>query len=359
LEQFDFRRHRHQPRAFDAAPEPLRRRVLGVDYLHLRGKQSGDLYVTRHGWPVLESIVPSQWFVGDRLRKVGRQLAGATGAVYRVPVTHPARSCFALVVKFSRFAQEALISIPPSEPLDWAERDRIAVSEFLSPFEEFANLERLRASAGMRIPTKAPLAIYSPATRYLEWQLGRIDHRRWWYDRVLAEDQASQPEGSRIAYDWERLYVLIYRWIDGIDAETASGQGYLTATELRQLCQQARLELRHLGWDVLDHKARHVIVRPETEADSAKTSTTESSPELPAVRKAEPKAEPEDKTTPSRESEPGRLVSRHGRTLWALVDYELLVPYPAPAGQGLQAQQDTSIPSQPCLSSQTTTGTPA
>ncbi|WP_462321235.1 hypothetical protein [Halochromatium sp.] len=336
MEQFDFRRHRHQPRSFDAAPPTLRRHVLGVDYLHLRGKQSGDLVVTRHGWPVLESIVPSQRFFGDRLRKVGRHLAGATGAVYRVPVAHPARSTFALVVKFSRFAQEALISIPPSEPMDWAERDRIAVSEFLSPFEEFANLERLRASAGMRIPTKAPLAIYSPATRYLDWQLGRIDHRRWWYDRVLAEDQAEQPGGSRVAYDWERMYVLIYRWIDGIDAETACQQGSLTDTELRTLCQEARQTLRDHGWDVLDHKARHVIVRPQR--TSGADAGLRSAPALT------PEAEPESQLSSMSESEcehpstPGRLVCRHGHRLWALVDYELLVPYPAPSGETLQAQ---------------------
>lgn len=266
--------------------------MLGVDYLHLRGRQSGDLYVTRHGWPVLESIMPSQWFVGDRLRKVGRQLAGATGAVYRVPVPHKADPGFAVVVKFSRFAQESLVTMEGDDPRDWAERDRIAVSEFLSPFEEFANLERLRASAGMRIPTKAPLAIYSPATRYLDWQLGRIDHRRWWYDRVLGEDQADQPADRRVAYDWERMYVLLYRWIDGINTETACEQGYLAKSDLRALYRESRQAMRDRGWDVLDHKARHVIVRPDPES--------------------------------------GRLVKRHSRTLWALVDYELLVPYPAP-----------------------------
>jgi hypothetical protein len=309
LEQFDFRPNRHHRQPFDAAPQALRRRVLGVDYLHLRGKQSGDLYVTRHGWPVLESLVPSQWFVGDRLRKVGRQLAGATGAVYRVPVPHEVRSRFALVVKFSRFAQEALVSIEPDESLDWAERDRMAVSEFLSPFEEFANLERLRSLARMHIPTKAPLAIYSPATRYLDWQLGRSDHRRWRYDRLLADDQADQPEGARVAYDWERLYVLLYRWIDGIDAETACQDGYLSKGQLRDLYQAARAALRERGWDVLDHKARHVIVRPAAAA--------------------------------------GTLIRRHGRTLWGLVDYELLVPYPAPTTPGLQAQQQAAASGRP------------
>ncbi|WP_296897413.1 hypothetical protein [Thiohalocapsa sp.] len=293
MERFDFGLHLYRHRHFDAVPNRLRRRIFGVDYLQLRGKQAGDLYVTRHGWPVLASILPSQWFVGERLSKIGRQLAGATGAVYRVPVPHPVCTRFALVVKFSRFAQEALVSMAPGEVVDWEERDRIAASEFLSPFAEFAHVERLRAEAGARVPTKAPLAIYSPATRYLDWELGRIAHRRWWYDRVLAEDQAAQPEDAKVGYDWERMYILLYRWIDGIDAEAAHQQGHLTAAELRELTDTARARLRGLGWDVLDHKPRHLIVR--TAADGR------------------------------------RLLCRRGQTLWALVDYELLVPYPAPA----------------------------
>jgi hypothetical protein len=295
LEHFEHRFRRPHQRAFDQAPAALRRRVFGVDYLQLRGKQSGDLFVTRHGWPVLESILPSQWFVGEQLSKVGRQLAGATGAVYRVAVPHPRREQFALVVKFSRFAQEALVSIAPDEVMDWAERDRIASSEFLSPFEEFAHLEGLRSAAGCRIPTKAPLAIYSPATRYLDWQLGRSSHRRWWYDRVLREDQAAQPEDARVCYAWERMYVLLYRWIDGIDAETAYQLGHLTEPELRHLSGDARRELRRFGWDVLDHKPRHLIVRPDPRS--------------------------------------GGLIGHRRRTLWALVDYELLVPYPAAAAR--------------------------
>jgi hypothetical protein len=300
MEQFDCLLRRYLRRPFDAAPEALRRRVYGVDYLQLRGKQAGDLYVTRRGWPVLESIVPSQWFVGDRLRKVGRLLAGATGAVYRVPVPYPTNARFALVVKFSRFAQDALVSMGPDAIADWGERDRLDVSEFLSPFAEFAHLEQLRASAGASIPTKAPLAIYSPATRYLDWELGRRSDRRWWYDRVLREDQASQPEGARVAYDWERIYILLYRWIDGIDAEAAQQQGYLTETELRDLTDDARASLRSHGWDVLDHKPRHLIVRPAPRQDS--------------------------------------LLQRNGRTLWALVDYELLLPH-APQEDPATGQQ--------------------
>ena len=293
MERFDASLHLYRHRPFDAVPAGLKRRVFGVDYVQLRGRQSGDLYITRHGWPALTSIVPSHWFAGDRLSKVGRQLAGATGAVYRVPVPHQTSPRYALVAKFSRFAQEALVSLGPAAIADWGERDRIAASEFLSPFEEFSHLERLRAAAGAAIPTNTPLAIYSPPTRYLDWELGRRAQARWRYDRSLAADQAEQPETARVRYDWERLYILLYRWLDGIDAEVATQQGYLTQPALVDLTEGARAHLRRLGWDVLDHKPRHLIVR----AGGA----------------------------------PGRLLSRGGRIIWGLVDYELLMAVRATA----------------------------
>jgi hypothetical protein len=272
----------------------VRRRIFGVDYLHLRGRQSGDLYITRHGWRVLGSIVPSQWFIGDRLSKVGRQLAGATGAVYRMPVPHQASERFALVIKFSRFAQQALVSMAPNQVGDHGKRDEMGAPEFLSPFVEFGNLERLRASTRARILTQAPLAIYSPATRYLDWQLGRISYSQWRYDRALADDQAIQPEQARVKYEWERLYILLYRWIDGMDAEVAAKQGHLSQTELSDFTHCTREELRASGWDVLDHKPRHLIVRTR--------------------------------------GEPPRLMQRGERIPWALVDYELLMPHPAGSG---------------------------
>ena len=43
------------------------------------------------------------------------------------------------------------------------------------------------------MPTKPPLAIYSPPTRYLDWQLSRHEHLKWVYDRRLAADQAGLP----------------------------------------------------------------------------------------------------------------------------------------------------------------------
>jgi hypothetical protein len=63
----------------------------------------------------------------------------------------------------------------------------IAPSRRRLPREALIEFELGWGLAGARIPTKAPLAIDSPANWYLDWQLGRLSHRRWWYDRVLAE----------------------------------------------------------------------------------------------------------------------------------------------------------------------------
>jgi hypothetical protein len=289
VEQFDTTFGKLRRPAFDQVPAAHRHRLMDVDYVRVPGKQSGVLYVTRHGWACLDSILPRAWFVDDRFKKVGRALAGATGAVYRVPVDHRARSDFALVVKFSRAAQDIQVTIlDHGAHLDALEHQRIEAASFLSPFEEFANLVKLRTAAGWTIPTKQPLAIYSPPTRYADWQLGRHPHLCSRMSRALLASQADVPEERRITYDWERLYILLYRWIDGVDAEVAAQTGLITKDTMIALGQEARERMRALGWMVCDHKPRHVIIRPTRGGHAP--------------------------------------LRRRGRIPWGLIDYELLVP---------------------------------
>lgn len=277
----------HQP-GFDAVPAAHRFTLFGVDYVRLTGKQGGILYVTRHGWPCVDSVLPRAWFVDNRFKKVGRALAGATGAVYRVPVEHRSRDDFALVVKFSRAAQDISVTLlDQGAHLTAEERARIDQAEFLSPFEEFGNLAELRAAARSAIPTKLPLAVYSPPTRYLDWQLGRKPHLCNRMDRALNEAQGDTPPERRIRYDWERLYILLYRWIDGVDAEAAAQARAISMDQMVDLGQEARLAMRRLGWMVCDHKPRHVIIRNTRRHKS--------------------------------------LLRRGEQVKWALIDYELLV----------------------------------
>jgi hypothetical protein len=289
VEQFDPNFGKLRRPTFAQAPGVHRHHLMGVDYVRLAGKQGGELFVTRHGWACVDSILPRAWFVDDRFKKVGRALAGATGAVYRVPVDHHARDDFALVVKFSRAAQDIRVTIlDQGAHLDALEHERIETAAFLSPFEEFANLVKLRTAGGGTVRTKLPLAIYSPPTRYADWQLGRHSHLCSRMNRALLASQADVPEERRIAYDWERLYILLYRWIDGVDAEVAAQTGLIPKDTMVALGQEARERLRALGWMVCDHKPRHVIIRPSRHG--------------------------------------GGPRRRRGHIPWALIDYELLVP---------------------------------
>jgi hypothetical protein len=262
MEGFDLTLGRGLKPDFDEAPERFRRRIAGVDYLHLRGRQNGDLYLTRHGWPCADCLRPERWFTGEQFRKPGQALAGATGAVYRVPIAHPVRSRFALVVKFSRFGQDVGITVADELIANRRFMDRVDHAEFLPPFEEFANLEQLRQQARGIFATKAPLAIYSPPTRYLAWQLGRKSHLQWTYRRQLSASQDDAQSADKVEYDWERIYILLYRWMDGLDLEQAQIAGLVSETQMVDWTRRAADQLLDLGWMVLDHKPRHLIVRP-------------------------------------------------------------------------------------------------
>jgi hypothetical protein len=269
MEGFDLSLGKGLKPHFDDAPARLRRRISGVDYLHLKGRQSGDLFITRVGWPVASSILPERWFTGAKFSKPGQALAGATGAVYRVPVAHPVRSNFALVVKFSRFGQDVGITVAGRQLNEDADfMSRVDHAEFLPPFEEFGNLMRLRSQCRGHFVTKAPLAIYSPPTRYLAWQLGRKSHLQSTYSHRLLTSQGSSGADEKVEYDWERIYILLYRWMNGIDAEQAFGAELISESRMIEWTLQVATVLRQLGWVVLDHKPRHLILRQQKKARS-------------------------------------------------------------------------------------------
>lgn len=288
MERFDYTFRKGEKPAFEDAPASHKLRLFDVEYIHLKGLQGGEFFVTPHGWRVMESLLPQHWFVGRRFCKVGRALAGATGAVYRVPVPHKTRKDFALVIKFSRFCQHVgVTAVDPGMNLNEEQIFRIESSHFLSPFEEFGNLYKLRKSAGIHVLTKDPLAIYSPPTRYLDWQLGREAHLKGFHSKRLLDSQKHLPEDQRMDFDWERQYIVLYRWINGIDAEEAVDKGLITITQMSGLAREARDAMASHGWEVMDHKPRHVILR-------------------------------QDKN--------GQPIPRKDSLLWGLIDYELLYP---------------------------------
>jgi hypothetical protein len=157
------------------------------------------------------------------------------------------------------------------------------------PFQEFGLLEELRTSrygpAGLRIRTKRPLAIYSPGKRYEPWQLGRTADRFQRHQLDLTDDQGAQPDDKAVELSIDRQYVYLFQWVRGVDAGTLVRAGALSEQEAAAVVANVDEDLAAKGFRVLDTKPGHVILRKRPD---------------------------------------GRLLTRGGRFVYALVDFELL-----------------------------------
>jgi hypothetical protein len=272
---------------FEKLPPEMVVRAFGVDYGHVETQEGGDLFVTRLGWPVLERLLPAQWYADGWYATKGGQLKGSTGSVYRVTSRPVKGKSLDLVVKFSRMAQEMPLEVSTGFP-DHLPPEVIANARFNSPMEEFGLLMELRSGGAApelpRLRTQKPLAIYAPPETFQLWELGRSRSRFDSHGHLLSRDQEHQPKAMEL--DIRRMYVLLYGWIKGKDAEEAASAGQLDPTELERLTVEVLEELRERGFRVLDTKPKHFIVRPRRRT--------------------------------------GDLLSRSGALVYGIIDYELL-----------------------------------
>lgn len=229
---------------------PKRISLLGVEYLHQRTAAGHDVYLTKYGRPFREQLDPANWYAPDWFNAHRRRLPG-TSAIYRVP-TRPVRGVsLPLVVRFSRVGEPV--------PADTVTLNQNLHAEFNSPFEEFSAVLQLRASpsspARPRLLTKKPLAIFVPATRLELWQTGRQEGK-------FAAKHARHPE---VALDIHRQYLLLYGWIDGLNAADAADalalRGQARDTFLAETTRRAMRELRLHGFRMLDIKPQHIVFR--------------------------------------------------------------------------------------------------
>lgn len=250
---------------FDAIPAELKLRVFGVEYVCLDLADGAQLFVTRHGWPLLDHLWPVRWFEGRPYAQRGQRLPGSTGNVYRIATWNDEGRRADLVVKFSRFAQDAPLHIKSTFPTD-VPQEVIDGARFNSPFEEFGLLMDLRRGRfgpqGLRILTKRPLAIFSPQQEYQLWQLGRSQFWFQSHQRALLRDQLETGLPSAVELNIKRNYIMLFGWVDGLNAEDCFDQGLLDETELRNLTYRVTEELRGKGFYVLDNKPKHFILRP-------------------------------------------------------------------------------------------------
>jgi len=221
--------------------------VLGVNYVHTTDELIGDLYLTAVGYQYAEHLQPDNWYEPSWFRSKRERLPGS-GLVYALPTKPIQGENLTLVVKFSRVGEKV--------PIDTELIENLLCCEFNGPFEEFALVEELRhsrrGSPDLRIHTQLPLAVYVPPERI---QLSQSDRFQWRVARKVAQHPG-------IAIDIMRQYIVVYRWIPGIDAWQAHTMGLLSESGARSLTDRATAEIRSKGFSVLDMKPEHVIVQP-------------------------------------------------------------------------------------------------
>ena len=226
--------------------------LLGVDYIHLKTEDGGDLYLTRFGLPFWKSLLPENWYAREWFEAKRERLEG-TSTIYKVPTRSVNGKVLHLVVKWSRVGEMV--------PFDTLTVNKFIQAEFNSPFEEFSLLMELRRGeagpAAIRIRTQLPLAIYVPSERLQLWQTGRSE------DKIRAK--VTRHPGVEI--DILRQYVVLFGWIKGLDAVETSEkfglEGRAQAEFLARVTSLVTHELWQKGCRVVDMKPAHIILRPQ------------------------------------------------------------------------------------------------
>jgi hypothetical protein len=277
------------PLPFDEIPQRRMREAYGMRYVEIPDASGGRLWVNRYGWRLVKHLRPANWYFGNQYARRGTRLSEGSGTVYRVPVGDTQGRPIELVVKFSRIAQEVQLNV--SSCFQEQLPPRVVENAcFNDPFQEFGLLEELRTGefgpSGLRVLTKRPLAIYSPATRYQPWQLGRSEHLFHRHRHQLDRHQTLLHDGgATIDLSRERQYITLFHWVHGVDAHELVRQGRLAPREARGLVRDAIEDLAAKGFRVLDTKPNHLILRTRRD---------------------------------------GSLLRRDGKLVYVLVDFELL-----------------------------------
>ena len=251
---------------FDAVPSERRVRAFGVDYIKFTDAEGGDLYITKHGWPIAGHLMPDVWFRDGRFHHEGQRLTGGTGTVYRLRLSRSGEPRVELVIKYSRFAEHVPLFMPSTLPHDLPGY-LVESATFNSPFEEFGLIEDLRRGeygpANLRILTKRPLAIYCAPAHLPLWQLGRTPGRFNEYELALQDDQSWLRGERQLHLELDRQYIMLFGWVRGENAEDVQASGRISENDMRMLTLRVNHELALKGFRILDNKPKHFILRTD------------------------------------------------------------------------------------------------
>ncbi len=221
-------------------------KLLGVDYLHVKISDGGDLYLTRYGVPFLDSLRPENWHAGEWFHNNREKLEG-TSTVYKVK-TKPIKNIQKdVVVKWCRVGEDV--------PGNTFMLNKFVNAEFNTPYEEFSLVMEMRENRTHGIiRTHKPLGIYVPPDRLLLWQTGRSTS-------IIERKKAKFRD---VELDICRQYIMIYEWVKGVSIVEAF-KDTLPENELPanllSVTEDVNKRLEQSGYRILDMKPQHIIVR--------------------------------------------------------------------------------------------------
>ncbi len=228
--------------------ESLDKKILDVNYKYFLLDNDDELFVTRYGLKHGPNLLPDNFLLDEKWFDTHSEKLNGTSIVYKV-TTKPARGKSSrIVIKWNRMGQD----IPGIEPDD----PEFNGASFLSPFEEFQHVQELYENVSYlhkSIELQEPLAIYIPSAKK--------DYLRDVRKDYIMNHVVNRHKGD-IKIDIDRSYIMIYRWIDGLDAIQAMKLGYLSEDEALAITRRADREIQACGYHVRDNKAIHVILKP-------------------------------------------------------------------------------------------------
>jgi len=223
-------------------------RILNVNYAHKKFENGDDLYVTQYGLPFFKLLDPNNYLNDRDWFRINSIRLSGSGTTYRMTTKKINKRSMDIVIKYNRMGQE----IPGVE-----ESNELTNAEFNSPFEEFSLVMELKHAKNdtlCNIVTQKPLAIYVPAKRIELERMGRVEYKL---------QSKLETHKRDVELDIFRTYVVIYEWINGIDAAHAFNEEIIDEELMIKLTHDVEKEMGLKGYIAKDNKPHHIIIRPD------------------------------------------------------------------------------------------------
>ena len=197
--------------------------------------EGGDLYVTRLGWPWLAQLLPAHWYTDEWYARRGEAARLHRSRVSRAHAAGGRQAARTWSSNSRAWHRTSLHrDLLSRQGAAGDARDRTLQQPHGGVRAGHGAATRRLRSHGPAHPHAAPAGRSTPRPRSSisgSWAAAQGSFLQ--HDRLLAEDQENAVKA--IELDIRRIYVLLYRWIKGSDAEESFEAGDLTEPNFRGL----------------------------------------------------------------------------------------------------------------------------